>query len=136
MQPQDVKAVNVSVSGDDKPLVSVFVSHDGLITRQGSAALDSSENTLYTGKTDDPILQRLLSKIDTRLLNKGGSYTIPVKGVPCTLKIHFEGMNENTHIEVTFGSESADLPADVYDVLMAAIEVTEDWYQAQVRAAE
>ena len=117
--------------------MSMILSRDGTIGRQGSGKLPADEVSVL-GSSDGAIFNSLIEMLDDRVFPHADVYDHPNKmGVPIIYSVVFLGSNGDTAVfEFRFGSETPDVGEllPFFDGFISqAVALTEDWY-AQEKA--
>ena len=125
-------AITLEVNGARN--LFVLLSADGTVNRQGNGRSDSDTGALYLGATDKPLFKSLMMNVPNDLFQRAGSYGDPApRGLPCKLTIIFEGGGESAVFEYEYGSESSGPPAEIRELVVNAIELTDPYYIRQGR---
>ena len=103
------------------------------INRLGTVTIDNKENDLYIGITKDQLFEHAITYITDDILKYMGSYDIPdKKGLACRLSIGIQFNDEEENgFGFSYGSESEGPPDEISELLIAAVQITDPWYQSQ-----
>ena len=129
----EIELLTITLEIGDKRSLFILLAKDGSINRLGTGTIDNQENDLYIGITEDLLFEHTITYLTDDMLPYMGSYDIPdKKGLPCRLSIGllFDYGEENG-FEFSYASESEGPPDEIAELLLAAIQITEPWYQSQ-----
>ncbi|MEL6133599.1 MAG: hypothetical protein AAFR59_09580 [Bacteroidota bacterium] len=117
------------VDGDS--ILSLMVSQTGAINRMG--AMDGQTKGKFAmGTTEEPIFTTLLQAVPGDWFSHEGRYTLPdPKGKRAVLSIAFSGVEVDTGIAFTYGTQSDGPPEDIIEYIEYALELTDPWYETQ-----
>ncbi len=138
---EKVRAVIISLEADANVALFILLGSDGTVNRMGTGAPDNIEKAMYVGHTTDRLFTQLMAQVDERLLAHGGRYVLPnPQGTLCTLKMLFQLHKtpqgpEIIGFEFVYGADSEGPPAQVSDLIIAAVEMTDPWFEEQKRIA-
>jgi len=132
LTPGGIRRATFVLEVDGKQKLFILLEQDGTIQRSGTGSEDSTETRLYMGRTQPPPLDALRQKVRADLFQYGGIYDLPnPAGKPCKLVVGLDGEGGAVGFEIRFGSESLGIPAELYQLLCDAIDITEPWYEQQ-----
>jgi hypothetical protein len=131
------EATTIELNIEDEPSLMILLHKDGTINRKGRGTEEIDKN-FYMGIQKDSLLTEL-SKLITpefqSLLNKVNDY--PDKnGKICMLEITLSNGKETKGVRYTYGSESMGPPIPIANYVNKAIELTDPWYNKQVKIME
>jgi len=135
MKKIDIEKLRIDiVSGKDSAL-SLLLSRDGNIGRQGNGTLPV-EHISVQGGSDGNIFQKLLALLDEQVFAHAAVYDHPHKpGIPITYSIAFlDSAQHSVVFEFRFGSETADVGEllPYFDgFITQAVALTDAWYAAE-----
>lgn len=135
MNKADIQKLRIDIiSGQDSAL-SMLLSRDGMIARQGNGTLPADKTTVQ-GTGDSAIFNTLMGLLDERVFPHADVYDHPHKiGIPITYSIAFLDKLEKAAVfEFRFGSETSDVGEllPFFDGFIAqAVALTNDWYAAE-----
>lgn len=125
-------AITLEVNGARN--LFVLLGADGTVNRQGNGQSDSDTKELYLGATNKPLFKSLMMNVSDDLFQRAGRYGDPApRGLPCKLTITFEGGGESAIFEYEYGSESSGPPAEIRELIVNAIALTNPYYIRQGR---
>jgi hypothetical protein len=122
----------MSLKVEEELSLFALLAADGSINRLGIGAADNTEKEMFTGVISDPKpFQNLRAQISPDLFKWiGGRADQTPKGKICELTIWlFLPNNEESTIYFKYGSESIGPPPEVGRLVLAAIDVTNPWYE-------
>lgn len=129
----DIELIRITLEIDEKRSLFLLLAKDGSINRLGTGTVDSKDNDLYIGITNDLLFEHAMIYLTDDMLQYMGSYDIPdKKGLPCRLSIdlQFNDGEENGFV-FTYASESEGPPDEISELLVAVVQITEPWYKSQ-----
>jgi len=129
----DIVVVSVSLEVRSEGVLFILLAKDGTINRMGTGSAGNTERNLFIGRTNQPLLGDLLSRLTDDMLRHTGTYDVKEKrGIPCRLSIlmQFQDGSEDGFI-ITYGSESQGPPREIRAFVEAAAQITESWYSDQ-----
>ena len=109
----------------------VLVAADGSINRLGTGTVNNTEKEMFIGVTDSKLFESSRHHITSDVLRWiGGRADQAPKGKTCELTIWlFLANKEERTIYFKYGSESMGPPPEVNRLVLAAIEITNPWYE-------
>jgi hypothetical protein len=130
---ENIAHVIVTLDVGGKPALFVLLSEDGSINRMGTGSPSNSDHDLYIGAGQAALFADFMRRVPEEIFPYRGRYEIPGRsGAECTLAIRFATRNDETvSFEFLYGTESEGPPQEIRDVAMAAVEVTDCWYEKQ-----
>jgi hypothetical protein len=132
VKPEDITGVAMSLKVEEELSLFALLAADGSINRLGTGAVDNTEKEMFIGVISDPkAFQNLRAQISPGLFKWiGGRADQTPKGKICELTIWlFLPNKEESTIYFKYGSESIGPPPEVGRLVLAAIEVTNPWYE-------
>jgi len=135
----DIHAIAAELQVDSDLLLFILVAADGSINRVGSGTFANKNRSMFIGKTNPAIFQRVRSHLTDsmlQMLGMGFRRQNPL-GAPCKLTVGFEfNDGKSARSEYLYGTDSEGPPSDVADFVRVAVRETEEWYQQQLRMVE
>lgn len=132
---EDVSGVFIAMHVDDEQVLFILLAADGAVNRMGTGAENNEEKQFFIAQSTPEMFETLKSRIQPETAQWDGGYADPErKGKTCRLTIGFmnaDGKESGCTFE--YGSESQGPPTDLCDLVMAAIEITDPWYEEQKR---
>jgi hypothetical protein len=131
------EATTIELNIEDEPSLMILLHKDGTINRKGRGT-EEIDNNFYMGIQYDSLLSELTKSITTdfqSLLNKVNDYP-DKKGKTCMLEITLSDGKETKGVRYTYGSESMGPPIPIANYVNKAIELTDPWYNEQVKMVE
>jgi hypothetical protein len=134
----DIIAINIVLEVNNNQSLFILLATDGSINRLGNGGVNNQDKDLFMGITLEPLFEQLMSHLTDEMLEFMGGYDIPEKkGFPCSLSIGLMFTNgEENGFEFSYGSESHGPPQEISEFVIAALDITEPWYQAQKKMVE
>ncbi len=132
IKADDVTGVALSLKVDEELSLYALVAADGSINRLGTGTIDNTEKDMFIGVISDPKpFQTLRAQISPDLFKWIGGRADPSpKGKICELTMWlFLPNKEERTINFKYGSESIGPPPEVCQLVLAAIDVTNPWYE-------
>ena len=138
MTPDSVKGIMVTLDVDDRRVLFIVLTDDGLVNRQGTGSVGNVDNNLFIGLSDDPLFEQLRKQIQPEWMQLFGAYGARSKvGSICTLSILFKAdEGREGGIRFVYGAESEGPPADISQFVTEAVRLTDPWHEKQKRNAE
>jgi hypothetical protein len=126
----------VSLYVADQQALFVMLGADGSINRLGTGAGGNTENDLCIGKTTPNVFTDLRGRINPDIFQWEGGHADPAPvGKSCKLTVGFQMAGGKALMsEWRYGSESLGPPPEVRDFVVAAVELTDPWYE-QLKSA-
>ena len=133
----EIQAIHITLEIDGDKALFVLLANDGTVNRLGTGAIDNSENSLFIGITNPPLIHKVKNSLTDEMLEHMGGYKIPdQKGASCRLSIGFQFSNgEENGFGFHYGAESQGPPGQIIELVIAAVEATEPWYNEQKELA-
>lgn len=132
VKPEDVTGVAMSLKVDEELSLFALLAADGSINRLGTGTVDNTEKEMCIGVISDPkLFEKLRGQISPDLFKWiGGRADQSPSGKICELTIWlFLPNKEERTFYFKYGSESIGPPPEVCRLVLAAIEVTNPWYE-------
>jgi hypothetical protein len=135
MNKTDIQKFRIDILSGEESVLSMLLSRDGTIARQGSGTLPADKANVL-GTSDGTAFKTLIDLLDERVFPHADVYDHPHKvGVPITFSVAFLDNQEKAAIfEFRFGSETTDVGEllPFFDGFIAqAVALTNDWYTAE-----
>ena len=129
----DINAVNITLETGDEQSLFILLAADGSINRMGTGEIENTDRNLFLGVVNEPLFDQLMGYLNDEMLDYMGGYETPdSQGVPCTLMIGLSFDNgEENGFGFKYGSESTGPPHELVEFVMAAIELTDPWFEDQ-----
>lgn len=133
--PEDVVGVLITLYVETEQVLFILLTADGAVNRMGTGAVDNQEKRLFIAQSSGEMFEDLKSRIQRDSMQWEGGYRAPEQtGKTCCLTVGFmNDQGEQSVCKFQYGSESQGPPNDLCDLVMAAIEITDPWYQEQNR---
>jgi hypothetical protein len=133
--PEAVTGIFITLKVEDEQALFVLLSSDGTVNRAGTGSDENVENDLFIGRTSPEMFEALKSRIRPEALQWEGGYAAPdPAGQTCELTVGFMHNDDSeSGCRFRYGSESQGPPEELCDLVMAAIEITNPWYEEQKR---
>ena len=131
------EATSIELNIENEPSLMILLHKDGTINRKGRGT-EEIDNDFYMGIQNDSLLSKLTKSITTdfqSLLNRVNDYP-DKKGKTCMLEITLSDGKETKGVRYTYGSESMGPPIPIANYVNKAIELTDPWYNEQVKMVE
>jgi hypothetical protein len=128
----DVTGLAITLKVEEDLSLLVLLAADGSINRLGTGTIDNTDKEMFIGVISDPQpFQHLRAQISPDLFKWIGSRADPSpKGKICELTIWLFLPNKEEHaISFKYGSESIGPPPEVSQLVLAAIDATNPWYE-------
>lgn len=133
-----ITGIMVTLHVADQQALFILLASDGTINRMGSGSLNNTDRILFIGCTAFELFEGLRQRVGTDLLRWLGQYSDPSpQGEPCRLTVgflHDDGSESMSHWQ--WGAESQGPPPAVRDFVIAAVQITEPWFQQQKQMAQ
>ena len=134
---KDYQISTIELNIEKETSLMILLHKDGTINRKGYGTYEI-DNNFYMGIDKNNLLSELTKSITPdfeSLLNKVIDYP-EKKGKICTLEITLSDGKETTGVRYIYGSESMGPPIPIANFINKAIELTNPWYEKQVRIKE
>lgn len=129
------EAISISLQREGQPLLTLFVARDGTTKRMGSGT-DSEEREMFVGLSSAHVFTKIESHLTESMLSHPGRFKDPnPKGRICNLTVIFTRAEGDVGVEFVYGSESMGPPREIVDLVTAAVELTDPWYEEQKELA-
>jgi len=129
---KDIKKILVEMKADEKTILFILLSSDGSINRIGDGSLKNEDSDMYIGMIKDKLFEKLIEKISKDAFQHAGVYkSNDIKGSQCELLILLSTDKKEIGFKFNYGSESFGPPKDICEIVRIAVNLTEDWWQAQ-----
>ncbi|MES2621608.1 MAG: hypothetical protein V4615_12225 [Bacteroidota bacterium] len=127
--------VLITLEIDDKTSILILLTRNGEISRKGNGNLKDTHLPLMQGISHDGHFEALLMTISEDIFNYTGVIKQPERlGKECTLSIIFQGkIDVDYSFRVLYGEDSQGPPAELAQILINAVKLTEPWYQEQMK---
>ena len=128
---EDVMGLALTLKVEDELSLLVLLAADGSINRLGTGTVNNTEKNMFMGVTDPKLFESLRPHVNSDVIRWiGGRADKAPKGKICELTIWlFLPNKEERTIYFKYGSESIGPPPEVSRLVLAAIEITNPWYQ-------
>lgn len=126
--------VLITLEVGNKTTLLILLSKDGTIHCKGNGS--ALENLpLATGYSSDGHFEALMMTVDEQVFDYSGVLKMPERlGTECQLTIIFQGAPElDLSFRVVYGAESIGPPAELVQILINAVKLTEPWYMEQLQ---
>ena len=133
-QKSDIGAAQVMLKVSGDMVLFVLLAADGTVNRMGNGYPDDPDKDLFIGRASDPLFTQFMNAIPQGALVPGRTYTLPGehRGLECELLIQFLTHDGQTlGVGFTYGTESDGPPADVQNLVIRAVELTNPWHREQ-----
>jgi hypothetical protein len=136
MKKEEITAVQIRLdAGRENTILSILLAADGSINRMGSGRFSdiNAEKELHIGADQERLFRDFISQMPDDLLEYAGRYDLPEpQGLPCKLTMLFAGEGESgVGFEFIYGSRSQGPPAEIQELIVEAIRITDGWLQNQ-----
>jgi hypothetical protein len=136
MNKEEIKAVHIRLdAGRENTILSILLAADGSINRMGNGRLGDidAEKVLNIGAGQEQVFRAFISRMPDDMLQYAERYDLPEpRGLPCKLTLLFAGPDDSgVGFEFNYGSESQGPPAEIQELLLAAVEITDGWLRTQ-----
>ncbi|MCS6934560.1 MAG: hypothetical protein NZM35_05345 [Chitinophagales bacterium] len=114
----------------------ILLDKYGNIHRKGNGNPNDNTQSLQAGVSRQGHFDALMMTIDESIFQYAGVMRMPgIQGEECRLSIIFNGNNGEVDygFRVVYGSESVGPPAELAQILINAVKITEPWYQEQLQ---
>ncbi|WP_299557208.1 hypothetical protein [Seonamhaeicola sp.] len=131
------ESTTIELNIDNEPSLVILLHKDGTINRKGSGT-EEIDNSFYIGIQNDSLLPKLTSTVTSdfqALLNRVYDYP-DKKGKTCMLEITLSDGKETKGVRYIYGSESMGPPVPIANYVNKAIELTNPWFNEQVKMIE
>ena len=123
----------VSLDVGNKNALFIVLAKDGTICRRGNGN-PNKDLELIKGNSDLEHFQAFMMTVNEDILQFSGFFEqTPIVGRPCKLMIVFSGPNgEEAGFKVEYGEDSQGPPADIVEMLINAVKLTDPWYEEEL----
>ncbi|QDV51757.1 hypothetical protein [Gimesia fumaroli] len=130
---KDVSSIFITMHVEEAQVLFILLAADGAVNRMGTGAEDNDEKQLFIAQSSPDMFEALKSKIQPETSQWEGGYADPEpNGKTCQLTVGFMNSDgEESACKFQYGSESQGPPPDLCNLVMAAIEITDPWYEEQ-----
>ena len=135
VKPEDITGMAMTLKVDEGLSLVALLAADGSINRLGTGTVNNAEKEMCIGVTDPKLFETIRPYINSDVTRWiGGRADQSPKGKICELTIWLFLPNKPDHvIYFKYGSESIGPPPEVSRLVLAAIEITNPWYE-QIKA--
>jgi hypothetical protein len=128
---EDVTGLAITLKVEDDLSLLVLVAADGSINRLGTGTVNNTEKEMFIGVTDPMLFKNMRPHINSDVIRWIGARADQApKGKICELTIWlFLPNKEERAIYFKYGSESMGPPPEISRLVLAAIEITNPWYE-------
>ena len=131
------EVTTIQLNIEDELALMILLHKDGTINRKGRGT-EKIDNNFYMGIQKDSLLlelNKLITSDFQSLLNRVYDYP-DKKGKICMLEITLSEGKETKGVRYTYGSESMGPPIPIANYVNKAIELTDPWFNEQMKMAE
>lgn len=123
----------VSLDVGNKNALFIVLAKDGTICRRGNGN-PNKDFELLKGTSDLEHFQAFMMTVNEDILQFSGFFEqTPIIGRPCKLMIVFSGPHgEEAGFKVEYGEDSQGPPADIVEMLINAVKLTDPWYEEEL----
>jgi len=139
----DIHTIGITLEVNAERLLFLLLSMDGSINRQGSGNFKNKNPDLFIGVTDPVVFKSVRSHLTDDMLQAGEQNGLlghtfqfnDQRGASCKLEVRFFSKDGTAAGSFAFlyGSESEGPPRFLTDLVRAAVNETEPWYQQQLK---
>jgi hypothetical protein len=132
---EEVSGVFITMHVDDNQVLFILLTADGAVNRMGAGAIDDDQKQLFIGQGSPDMFEALRSHIRPETMEWEGGYADPQPlGKTCRLAVGFmNSAGEESVCTFQYGAESQGPPPDLCELVRAALEITDPWYEEQKR---
>ena len=133
-EQHEIVGIMVALLVDGEQTLFLMLGADGSINRIGNGSVDHIERQMFIGMTDPGLFRELRSRVGPGVLHwVGQSMTAAHKeGTACELTVQFRWADGSEGASVwRYGSESRGPHPDVSELVTAAVEATDSWFEKQ-----
>jgi len=133
-----IDKVLITLEVGDRTALLVLLAKDGSVHRKGNGNADNTELVLAQGISHDGHFEALMMNIDESIFHHTGLIRLPNPvGRECRLSLIFQGKDDvDFSFRVIYGEESEGPPAELAQILINAVKLTEAWYTGQLKPEE
>jgi hypothetical protein len=123
----------VSLDVGNKNALFIVLAKDGTICRRGNGN-PNKDLELLKGTSELEHFQAFMMTVSEDILQFSGFFEqTPIVGRPCKLMIVFSGPHgEEAGFKVEYGEDSQGPPADIVEMLINAVKLTDPWYEEEL----
>ncbi|MCW5906904.1 MAG: hypothetical protein KIS94_03525 [Chitinophagales bacterium] len=128
-----INKVLITLEADDKTTLFILLAKDGSIHRKGNGSAEAGL-PLATGFSADGHFDALMLTVNENIFEYSGVMKMPErKGRECRLTLIFQGADEvDFSYRVVYGDQSEGPPAELVQILINAVKITDGWYFEQI----
>lgn len=129
----DIVAFLVTLDIDTFQVLFIMIGADGSISRLGNGSSESTERDLFVGRSTRELFDKMQGELTEHLMQWMGSYSDPdPKGKICNLSVGFQ-LEDGRELmsRWQYGSESQGPPPEICRFVIAAVNITDTWYEAE-----
>lgn len=128
-------AMTLEVEISNKNCLAILLANDGTINRSGSGIVDTTDKNFFMGRTEDKPFDKLMATVSDDLLSFCEKTPPKCDTLKQTYKVKasFSGSSGDTGFEYCINGTANDLPAPIKEYITHAIDITDPWYQAQMK---
>lgn len=127
-----ISRVHIQLQVEGETMLSILLTDSGQVNRFGDGTGEPEASGWHLGSTDEPLFEEFMTLIDADLLELAGRYRLPnPQGEICELTISLEGEEVETGFAFRYGTDSDGPPEEILELVNAAVDLTEAWWQAQ-----
>jgi len=132
----EIRSFLVTLEIDGKQSLVVLLSSDGTINRLGDGST-TADGSLYIGRGGTGPFEALRRRFDPKWIEYFGKRIEmqDVSGLPCLLRVLVELDGDTKVLECLYGSDSEGPPVEISQFAVAAVQITDPWYEEQKAAA-
>lgn len=133
-----IDKVLITLEVGDATSLFILLDKYGNIHRKGNGNAGDESQTLQMGVSHQSHFDALMMTIDENVFHHTGVIRMPdAQGTESRLSIIFNGNNGDVDLgfRVVYGSQSQGPPAELVQILINAVKITEPWYQEQLQVA-
>ncbi len=132
MKISEIDRFHIVLEVEGEAVLSIRMTAAGQINRMGDGTGEASTAGWYLGQTEEPLFQQWISLLEEELLQMAGRYDLPdPKGEDCALTITLEAGETSTGFAFRYGSESLGPPSEIMELVNAAVDLSDEWWQSQ-----
>lgn len=133
MNPEQIRKVHLALEVEGNTVLSILLTREGKINRMGNGTGDPEQSGWFMGQTEEPLLADWVKLLSPELMELTGRYEYPDPlGERCELTITLEDETGNsTGFAFTYGTESDGPPEEIFELVNAAMDLSEPWWEAQ-----
>lgn len=130
-----IDKVLITLEMDNKTSILILLTKNGEISRKGDGNPLNTSLPLMQGISHEGHFEALMMTVSENIFNYTGVIKQPERlGRECTLSIIFQGRNDVDYsFRVLYGEDSQGPPAELAQILINAVKLTEPWYKQQIK---